>query len=120
LRPARRTGPFERIISPSQLHRVDPEIREALLKTRGGGHVVARGMRHPISAHEFYKVRLANEHDFLGPNMVGTAESGRSTTRSDDDGDLENLIFPKSKEAQEEGWHAINDMNSRQWRATIA
>ena len=114
-------NPFEIAISRNYLGQIkDAEIVEQLL---AGKRVKAAGMRHPISFVPFFDVRLADEADSLGPNMIGVDEGVRSVIQSDDDKDILNLIFLKREDSIRRAEAAIDgyksfDRMSNQWRAT--
>lgn len=113
-------NPFEAIIGRESLHKLrDPELVEQLL---AGEHVYATGARHPISRVPILKVRLAEETDFLGENMIGYSEGLRSMIQADDDLDLLNLHFLRDSKSIERAKAAttyVSDFNnmSDQWKA---
>ena len=112
-------NPFEAVISEDLLRHIhDPE----LLAQIRAGEAIAVGARHPISATPFLKVRVAGKRDFLGPNTVGLDEGVRSLFQADDDGDIINLMFLRSKESLDRAHKALEfsfdyDKMSGQWKS---
>ena len=113
-------NPFEVVISRSRLHEIhDESTVQKLLK---GEDVYAAAARNPVSAVPLVKVRLAQDADHMGPNMVGIDEGIRSLLQADDDKDILNLMFLKSEESIARAKKAIEysgDFNqmSEQWRS---
>jgi hypothetical protein len=115
-------NPFEMVIGPEQLHKIrDSKLVEQL---NAGEHVYATAARHPIARMPIYQVRLAKKDgsDYLGKNMIGYAEGGRSMMQADDDLDLINLIFFSEEKAVERAKRAVTytknfEEMSDQWKA---